>query len=833
MLRSKRLHRCERLAAFCRRLDKIPGRSSEGQICDHMTIDDELPTTYGQLIHDVTPEFRSTKADTRDGGDRSVGLSHARPKKRRVKTSMTDAGVSSNFDSLDISPVIVRWLNDRKITAMTGVQKLVIPRFLRSGNDVLVQSQTGSGKTLCFVVPMLDSFLRTMHDRIENCIAAVFSVIMLPTRELATQVHSVVSDAVNHICGNNEDYKDAHKVHAGLFACLVLIGGYSVDHDVRVITKLKETNGARPFIIATPGRLRHLMDMLHKEMVWTFKEVSMLVLDEADRLLEMGYQNDMTTIMGNLPKQRKTGFFSATLPMEVVTFANRILKSYDFINADIHPDANGRGALDSTATDTNITTTEDPDPVAPTAYATPTSLHNFYLVLDTREKLHFVILFLIHLKEMGVGKCVIFFLTCSIVDYFSHILEACFNTATPGDVPSNNILLYKIHRKMPTSKRQQNLNRFRSPPDGVQGGSGSARDSHRLQVLLCTDVFSRGIDIPQIEWVVQYDAPQDPNFYVHRIGRASRAGASGNSLLLLNTNEEAYVQFQLNRKIPLQPVGAELINTVRGYYQLPDRFKALLPHDGFTGSTTVANGHSYVNYLESTEPEETLLPWPKTCQLLSFVRSQLAGDRTLLLSASRAFVSYTRAYSEHRLSSIFVERKLDYGGLATSFGVLRVPRVKEILGRKLSNFSNSDIDPRTVAFKDEKLERERLKGLEKATLEVKERPVKKKPEEVPKIQRTRTEKRNAKRENVLREWQELSREESLVKKLRRRKITRQQYERLLNNQEDEESIDSDGSEPSQGTANDQEDTSDWEAELDNFVKEWQNKKVPPKPVRRR
>ncbi|GIX60795.1 ATP-dependent RNA helicase [Babesia caballi] len=743
----------------------------------------------------------------------------------------------NTFDTLDINRNIVEWLKRKSITVMTRVQKLAIPKFVKSGNDVLVQSHTGSGKTLCFVVPMLDMFLTAVNSPSENGRMAVFAVIILPTRELATQVHSVVVDATDYLTSCTGCTSENSK---GLFSCLVLIGGCSVDHDVKTITELNR-GGSRPFVIATPGRLRHLMDALQHEMLWTFKEVAMLVLDEADRLLEMGYQTDMTAIMGNMPKQRKTGFFSATLPTAVLEFAKRILKNYHFINADEQGGSSSPGAKGSDE-ETAWDGSQPSDSVA--AYATPRSLKNFYIVMDPREKLHFVVMLLQRLRETGVRKCAIFFLTCDLVDYFSAIFPELLKSNGSEDADGSKTIFYKIHRKMPTPKRQQNLNRFRGPPDGKSKAKtdgaenivGTCVNGTILQVMLCTDVFSRGIDIPEIEWVIQYDAPQDPNFYVHRIGRVSRAGAAGNALLLLNKSEEAYVQFQINRKIPLSALPNDIVEGVLGYFQKPADQKPVLPHESHSACTTVSNGMPYLEYLEQTSPESPVLPWRQTCKLLSYIRSYLSTERAVLLMATRAFVSYTRAYSEHRLKSIFEQRNLDYGGLATSFGVLKVPRVKEILGKKLNNFANSDIDVDSVPFRDEKREAERLRKLQQSKTETREKHILKKPEPRPKVQRTRSEKRNAKRENMWKDWDELAREEALAKKLRKRKITQEEYERLLSRQERSESGESDDeSGDSEGTSSEpekQEDDSDWETvrlvfkilhfhqQLDDFVKEW-------------
>ncbi|CDR97034.1 DEAD/DEAH box domain containing protein, putative [Babesia bigemina] len=830
---SKKYKRLQRIAARYKAITEAVTR------LEHVQDDDSTATIQdyanaGRRASDATthPSKRTNNEKSQPLKDAATTSSARKGAKRQRKADIasnsTDGHQQDRFEALDIDRSIVEWLKTKNILVMTRVQKLAIPKFMKSGTDVLVQSHTGSGKTLCFVVPILDMFMKRARHFPDSGLIAVFAVIMLPTRELATQVHSVVSDAIAHMESGVEEGSEMCGVP---LSCLVLIGGSPVEHDVKAITKLKTVRGARPLVIATPGRLHHLIDMLQQEMLWTFKDVTTLVLDEADRLLEMGYQADMTAIMGNMPKQRKTGFFSATLPKEVLEFAKMILNNYHFINAD---DGASHKGVASHGGEELQPESEMGHAEGAATYATPVTLKNYYLILDPREKLHFVVLLLEHLRMTGVRKCAIFFLTCDLVDYFSLMIAKCLADGNDQAKEGVRTILYKIHRKMPTARRQLNLDAFRKMPDaGVSktksdGGPkrlNAAADpaSNTLQVLLCTDIFSRGIDIPQIEWVIQYDAPQDPNFYVHRIGRVSRAGASGNAILLLNNSEEAYVQFQINRKIPLMPLPSKVLEGATSYYDRISETESALPHHLHSECTTVANGTSYIDYLQETAPEQPVLPWIHTCKMLSYIRAQLTTDRALLLTATKAFVSYTRAYSEHRLKSIFEQKNVDYGALATSFGVLKVPRVKEILGKKLQNFANSDTDVNSVAFKNEGQERDRLKKLQQKNNETKPHVREKKPEPQPKVQRTRSEKRVVKRENALREWEELAREEALAKKLKKRKITREQYEKLLSKQEQSDSDESDTSDESDHDAQVSENDSDWETELDNFVKEWKDK----------
>merc|ERR1719506_2904526 len=250
-------------------------------------------------------------------------------------------------------------------------------------------------------------------------------------------------------------------------------------------------------------------------------------------------------------------------------------------------------------------------------------------------------------------------------------------------------------------------------------------------VLLATDLLSRGVDVPDVDWVVQFDAPQDPEVFVHRIGRTGRAGASGRTLLLLAPSEHLYTSFLEKRKLLLAPF-------------------------------------------------ETSVKGSSTCTRL---RNRLEADRDALLRAIKAFVAFVRAYQNHKLSFVFPFADLDLGGLATQLGLLRLPRMKEILGRKIKGFTASDVHPITVPFLNRKREKQRQEQLKvdlaKREEERAEREkARNKPAKVEK-ERTRTEKRAAKKANVQDHWDELAREERLAKKLKQKKISVKEYEKLL------------------------------------------------------
>jgi ATP-dependent RNA helicase DDX55/SPB4 len=275
------------------------------------------------------------------------------------------------------------------------------------------------------------------------------------------------------------------------------------------------------------------------------------------------------------------------------------------------------------------------------------------------------------------------------------------------------------------------------------------------RVLLATDLIARGIDVADVNWIVQFDCPQDPSFFVHRVGRTARAGREGSALAMLLPNEAvAYIAFLAKRGVVL--------------------------------TERIAEGGK-----AELEP--------------SLVRDKLTSvKREILMKATAAFVSFVRAYQAHVLSFIFSTKELDLGDVATSFSVLRIPRVKEILGKKFDNFTNHITKPDDVPFSDTLREKQRQKQIKvKEDMEQKEYEEKlnkesekkeakasaaKRKVELQKQSRSRSDKRKATRENREAEWDDLQKEERLAKKLRARKITQKEFDRLLL---DENSSDSD------------------------------------------
>eukprot|EP00397_Hematodinium_sp_SG-2012_P013759 GEMP01013980.1.p1 GENE.GEMP01013980.1~~GEMP01013980.1.p1 ORF type:complete len:631 (+),score=162.21 GEMP01013980.1:161-2053(+) len=567
---------------------------------------------------------------------------------------------SRSWASLSVSEGTQKFVQDMKFKRMTPVQAVTVPLFL-DHKDVCVEACTGSGKTLAFLIPVVEILLQTevLHE--------IGAVILTPTRELAQQIEALLQRYLTFVPD---------------FASFVFVGGGG-NESVKADTTLYEQNkAAHNVLVATPGRLTHLVDSGSLAL----KHTEVLILDEADRLLALGFENNLSQIFHVMPKQRRTGLFSATLSSELKKL----------IKAGLRNPAHVQVSVD----DTQKKPQED-------VHSIPATLQNCYAEVTADKKLGTLADFL--RAEKG-KKTMVFFLTCACVDYFYKVFKLL------------GFPVERMHGQMPQKARMKTYNKF------VQEGS----------ILFATDVMARGVDIPEVEWIVQFDPPLDPTVFIHRIGRTARAGKSGKSLLFLLPSETAYLDFLLKRQVPLE--AREL------------------------------------NCDDSA---------------LDRVRALNEKDRECMLKSSQAFVSYMRAYQEHQLNFLFQLKDLPIGYAATGYALLRLPRMKEILGKKWEGFSQSAVAPYSVPFLNAKREAQRLEKAEKdreskeanAAAEEEEKLQRKKERqkaaEKQLKDRSRTEKRKAKRRASAMEWDELQAEERLAKKLRQNKISEAEYERQL------------------------------------------------------
>ena len=357
-----------------------------------------------------------------------------------------------NFKELHLIAPILKALEAEGYTSPTPIQEQAIPDVLR-GKDLLGCAQTGTGKTAAFAIPILQNlFLQKNHEVANDNIKAL---ILTPTRELAIQI--------------DESFA-AYGKHTGL-RHTVIFGGVSQYH---------QTNALRrgiDILIATPGRL---LDLISQRFV-NLQHIKMFVLDEADRMLDMGFINDVKKIIARLPQKRQTLFFSATMPPEISRLSASIL--------------------------TNPVRVEV-TPVSSTAEKVDQSI---YLVEKNDKKQ-----LLIHLlKDDKIQSALVFTRTKYGADKIAKELYRA------------NIKADAIHGNKTQSARQKALTDFKNG---------------KIRVLVATDIAARGIDVDDLSHVINFELPNIPETYVHRIGRTGRAGASGIALSFCDLEERQFLR---------------------------------------------------------------------------------------------------------------------------------------------------------------------------------------------------------------------------------------------------------------------------------------------------
>lgn len=352
----------------------------------------------------------------------------------------------------------------------TPVQEQVIPKILE-GKDIIASAQTGTGKTAAFLLPLINKIITSKHD--EHTINAL---IIVPTRELAVQI-------AQHLEGLS--------YFAGISSIAVYGGG---DGNAFVQEKKALSMGA-DIVVCTPGKM-----MAHIKMGYVkLTGLKYLVLDEADRMLDMGFYDDIMFIINHLPPKRQNLLFSATMPQKIREMARRILHQPDEVNISI-------------------------------SKPNEKIIQQAYVVYDAQK----IPLTLHILKEKNFKSVLIF---CSSKLSVKQLTR---------DLRRNKQNADEIHSDLDQEKREDVLIRFKSG---------------RLPILVATDILSRGIDIDNIDLVINFDVPHDGEDYVHRIGRTARAAADGTACTLINVKEQRKfmaIEKLLGKPVPKEPVPAEL-----------------------------------------------------------------------------------------------------------------------------------------------------------------------------------------------------------------------------------------------------------------------------------
>ena len=356
------------------------------------------------------------------------------------------------FQELNLSEPLLRALKAEGYTTPTPIQQQAIPVVLQK-RDLLGCAQTGTGKTAAFAIPMLQ--LLDAEKWEGKGYKHIRALVLTPTRELAVQIHESFN---------------AYGKHTGL-KCDVIFGGVSQQSQVMSL------RGGADILVATPGRLLDLMNQGHVYL----SHLQFFVLDEADRMLDMGFIRDIHKIIRELPEDRQTLFFSATMPPEIAKLANNLLR--DPVRVEVTP-----------------------------VSSTVEKIEQFIYFVDRNNKSPL----LVHLLNTGnIARTVIFTRTKHGADKIAKYLK------------QSDIRADALHGDKSQEQRQRALYNFKSG---------------KLKVLVATDIAARGIDIDDISHVINYDLPNVPETYVHRIGRTGRAGNAGIALSFCDREERVFLR---------------------------------------------------------------------------------------------------------------------------------------------------------------------------------------------------------------------------------------------------------------------------------------------------
>ncbi|EGX50528.1 hypothetical protein AOL_s00075g164 [Orbilia oligospora ATCC 24927] len=462
------------------------------------------------------------------------------------------------FKDVKLSENTQKAITEMGFTKMTEVQAKTIPPLL-AGRDVLGAAKTGSGKTLAFLIPAVE-MLSSLRFKPRNGTGVV---VVSPTRELALQIFHVARELTKH--------------HSQ--TCGIVIGGANRRAEAEKLSK------GINLLIATPGRL---LDHLQNTQGFVFKNLKALVIDEADRILEVGFEDEMRQIIKILPKQdRQSMLFSATQTTKVEDLARISLRPGPlYINVDHRKE-----------------------------HSTVEGLEQGYVICEADKR--FLLLFSF-LKRNLKKKVIVFFSSCNSVKYYAELLNYI-------DLP-----VLDLHGNQKQQKRTNTFFEFCNAKQGT---------------LIATNVASRGLDIPAVDWIVQFDPPDDSTEYIHRVGRTARGvDGKGRSLMFLLPTEVGFLKILKEKRIPVV---------------------------------------------------EFEFPASKIVNVQSQLEKLIGQNYYLNKSAKDGYRSYLHAYASHSLRSIFDVNKLDLVKLAKSFGFPTPPRVDIQLGASMAKDRNKVVSRRS------------------------------------------------------------------------------------------------------------------------------------------
>jgi len=449
-----------------------------------------------------------------------------------------DSKAVKHFSNLPISKETLKGLKEAEYEIPTEIQKETIGLALL-GKDILGAAKTGSGKTLAFLVPILEKLYSLNWTRLDGAGALVIT----PTRELAYQIFETLRQIGKY-----------HEFSAGL-----VIGGKDLKFEWKRVSNCN-------ILICTPGRLLQHLD---ENTEFNMDNLKVLVLDEADRCLDMGFSVAINAIVSSLPTPRQTMLFSATQTRSIKDLARLSLESPVLVSVHEHSES-----------------------------STPDSLTQSYIVAELHDKINILWSFL---KGHRRKKTLVFLASCKQTKYYQEI----FSRMKPG------MSVMGLYGSLHQLRRMAIYDQF---------------CSKETAVLFATDIAARGLDFPNVDWVVQLDCPEDATTYTHRAGRTARYNQAGEALLVLTPSEEEAMTAQLRQhKIPISKIE---VNPSR--QQTVERKMASL----------------------------------------------LAADNYLKESAQRAFNSYVKSVFLMKNKNVFSVDSIDLPKFAESLGLVTAPRVR-------------------------------------------------------------------------------------------------------------------------------------------------------------
>ena len=456
--------------------------------------------------------------------------------KNEIKENPKNDDYFSNikFSEMNLNKILLERLTLQGYETATEIQAKSIPIALK-GEDIIGSAKTGSGKSLAFLIPTVEYILN--HPKNEG----IQSLVITPTRELALQLYDLAKSLMN----DNGT------------TCVLVIGGGNRKKEAE-----KLSSSEARIIICTPGRL---IDHMVNTKKFNYNNIKILIIDEADKILKIGFEEELTEIIKLIPKNRQTLLFSATITPKVEDLITLSVKNYENIRI------------------------KSSDP-------TVSTLEQGYLIIDADKKFLFLFTFF---KKNKNSKILVFFATCKEVEFYSSLLNYV-------DVP-----VLSITGEYKQQKRSTTFMEFCSLDKGI---------------LLCTDVAQRGLDIPDVDWVIQYDPPHDPEEYLHRVGRTARgANKVGKALLMIMPNEINFIRMLQLYKIKLDE------------FQFPEKKLAKVQE-----------------------------------QLEKLVNKK---DKYLLNLATEAYRAYIHSYHTNTDKDTFDLEKLDLLKVCKSFGLISPPFV--------------------------------------------------------------------------------------------------------------------------------------------------------------